>query len=541
MAISKLRVELDQLLLRRFTARLAFVEHTATDILAEQVSGWVAGWGNNSVEHTVQPGESLRDIARVYYGNPGAFMAIAYFNNLDSEVVLPGQQLVIPEPGIAPFSLLPSVAAPEPDSGPTSFVSIEIDEDLCRRFKAKAAFEGTSMGTWLYELVAQWTGDWPTNVLKYIVRYGDTLSALARRYYNNVKKYWVIAHFNGISNPSLIRVGMRIDIPEPILPPILPAGESRYLYGIHDPGGESLMGDSGPKGWVLVTEQVGSNPHDQSVRDYRYLQDAGYGVIVRLNHGYSAPSRGTFPGTIPLRDADESSYQRFAVCCGNLVERSSGCHLWIIGNEPNHPHEWPGGPEGQMITPQMYASCFRRCYTQIHRRPGHGMDQVITAAVAPWNASAQYPGNERGDWIKYFVDVLTALDRRCDGIALHTYTHGSDPAKITSLDRMDPPFRDRYYEFRSYRQFMEAIPQSLKGLPVYITETDQDDPWSPNSKGWIQAAYAEIDQWNRDPSNQRIRCLILYRWLAHDQWTFAGIPAVHDDLRAALARDLSWV
>ena len=141
----------------------------------------------------------------------------------------------------------------------------------------------------------------------------------------------------------------------------------------------------------------------------------------------------------------------------------------------------------------------------------------------------------------YFVDVLSALEGRCDGIALHTYTHGSDPAKVASLERMDPPFRDRYYEFRSYRQFMEAIPLSLKGLPVYITETDQDDPWSSESQGWIQAAYAEIDLWNRDPTNQRIRCLLLYRWLAHDQWTFATVPAVHDDLRAALARDLSWV
>ena len=171
-------------------------------------------------------------------------------------------------------ALLPLVAPPESDLTMLP-IDIELDEDLCRRFKAKAAFEGTTMGTWLYELVAQWTGNWPNNVLTYIVRYGDTLSALARRYYNNARKYWVIAHFNGIANPSLIRVGMRLSIPEPILPVPVPAGESRYLDGIHDPGGEALMGDSGRKGWVLVTEEVGRDPHDTSGKDYRYLQDAG--------------------------------------------------------------------------------------------------------------------------------------------------------------------------------------------------------------------------------------------------------------------------
>jgi hypothetical protein len=420
-------------------------------------------------------------------------------------------------------------------------LTIEIDQDLCRRFKAKAAFEGTSMATWLYELTARWTGDWPANVLCYTVRYGDTLSALARRYYNDAKRYWVIAHFNGISNPALIGVVMRLNIPEPLEPLPLPPGESRYLFGIHDPGGESLMAEANKKGWVLVTEQIGRNPYEHSGQDYRYLEEAGYGIIVRLNHGYASPSMGNYPGTIPECDASENSYQEFAVRCGNFVENSPGCHLWIIGNEPNHPNEWPGGPHGQMITPQLYVSCFKRCYTQIHRRPGPGVDQVITAAIAPWNAAAQYTGNERGDWIKYLADVMTLLGGKCDGIALHTYTHGHDPAKVTSLDRMEPPFRDRYFEFRAYRQFMEAIPVTRRYLPVYITESDQDDPWAHSNLGWVQAAYGEIDLWNRDPTHQKIRCLLLYRWLDHDQWTFAQVPEVHDDFRAALAHDSVWV
>ena len=52
MALLKIRVELDQTLLRRFLSRLAFIDHTATGILAEEISRWVAGWGNNTLVHT---------------------------------------------------------------------------------------------------------------------------------------------------------------------------------------------------------------------------------------------------------------------------------------------------------------------------------------------------------------------------------------------------------------------------------------------------------------------------------------------------------
>jgi hypothetical protein len=52
----------------------------------------------------------------------------------------------------------------------------------------------------------------------------------------------------------------------------------------------------------------------------------------------------------------------------------------------------------------------------------------MTAPVAVWNV-------ETGDWLEYF-DVL--MQEEQDGIALHTYTHGSDPSLITSEAMMDP-------------------------------------------------------------------------------------------------------
>jgi hypothetical protein len=34
----------------------------------------------------------------------------------------------------------------------------------------------------------------------------------------------------------------------------------------------------------------------------------------------------------------------------------------------------------------------------------------------------------RANWIKYFTDILELLGTNLDGIALHAYTHGTDPA-----------------------------------------------------------------------------------------------------------------
>jgi LysM repeat protein len=539
MSTKQISVDLGESLGRRFKARVAYLNTSMAKVLTDEIGTWVGTWGSNSISHTVAEGEDLRSIAQQYYGNIGLYLAIAYFNDLaDPEVVQPGQQLLIPDPGISPLGLVPHTAIPE--EGTKTGVSVDIDEELHRRFKAKAAFEGTSMTVWLYDFVVRWIGSWPSKTASYTVRPGDSLGAIAYRFYGDYKKYWVIAHLNGITNPSLIRVGEKLTIPEPAAPGQLPAGESPYIFGIHDPGGEQLMAEKKRKGWVLVTEEIGRNPHDQSGKDYSALQNAGYGVIVRLNHGYANPAFASYPGTIPQRDANGQNYQEFAVRCGNFVENSAGCHIWIIANEMNHPNEWPGGPQGQMIAPEMYADCYKRCYTQIHRRAGHGPDQVIVGAVAPWNASTQYPGNERGDWIKYLADTLALLGGKCDGIALHVYTHGPEAARITSFDRMGAPFKDRYFEFRTYRQFMEAIPPSLRGLPAYVTETDQNDPWARRNTGWVQAAYAEIDKWNQDETHQKIRCLLLYRWLAHDQWSFADIQEVKDDFRAALSNDYRW-
>lgn len=277
-----------------------------------------------------------------------------------------------------------------------------------------------------------------------------------------------------------------------------------YLYGFHDRGGEHLMEDT--PGWVVVTEAIGHDGSHQGGGDYRSF--VPHKVIVRLNNGYHP--NGTIPG--------EDGLTGFAQRCANFVAASQGCERWIIGNEPNHSQERPFGLN---ISPGDYAKTFNLCRDRIKEVAPRA--RVIMAAIAPWNV-------ESGDWIDYFFTVL--LLTTPDGIALHTYTHGTDPALVFSDAKMES-HPDRFYHFRAYRDFLAVVPEKLRSLPVYITETDQDEPWEDTDSGWVCNAYTEIDRWNLDPAVQQINALTLYRWGSYDQWHIEGKKHVQEDFLAA--------
>jgi hypothetical protein len=303
----------------------------------------------------------------------------------------------------------------------------------------------------------------------------------------------------------------------------------KYIFGMHDPGGEHLMAAKGRRGWILFTHELGHDPSHRGGFDYRPWTGRGFGAIARLNHGYGSA------GTIPRME----HYADFARRVRNWVQASAGCSVWVIGNEPNHPQEYP---DGQAITPYMYARCFNACREAIRSLSGHQDDQVTLAGVAPWNNRTTYPGNSTGDWILYFEHVMRSIRQlggTLDAIALHTYTHGTDPDLVFSEVKMGPPFQDYHYNFRTYQDFMRAIPGDLRHLPVYVTETDQDVPWENANRGWVQNAYREIDDWNAGPHNQQIRALVLYRW-RFDRWHIADKFGVQADFQMAMDHEYVW-
>jgi len=291
---------------------------------------------------------------------------------------------------------------------------------------------------------------------------------------------------------------------------------SKWIHGVHDTDGSNLMSDE--PGWIVVTEAIGCDPKDHTSRDYSQWSDKGFSILVRLNNGYSPA------GTIPRPE----QYDDFATRCANFVEASKGIYAVIIGNEPNHANE---RPHGLPIIPTQYAKCFNLCYMKIKNLRKSVL--VLPAAVAPWDATTIYSGNSLGDWVIYYIDMLDSI-YICDGITVHTYTHGADPALITDAKKMNPPFQDKFYNFRAYTDFLRATPTSLKHLPAFITETDQVEPWLDVNRGWVQRAYEEIAFWNSSRDLPKIYALCLYRSNADDQWSFKDKKGVQRDFMDAV-------
>ena len=289
---------------------------------------------------------------------------------------------------------------------------------------------------------------------------------------------------------------------------------SPLIYGIHEPAPRDIM----PAGWILHLVEVGHSSEPHPGIDFSEWSE--YGNIVRIQHAW-APG-----GTLPP-PGDE--WLGFVNRVRTLVQNSTGCDKWIIGNEPNVSIEWPGDFK---LWPHYVGTLFRRCVTEIHALPGHENDEVIVPAVGPWNVEIGE------DWIWYFESLIPYCDG-LGGFALHTYSRGPDPSSITSEAKMDPPYQAYYNGFRTYRDWLEVIPAEYRDMPVYITETNQNAAWADVNSGWVKAAYSEIDDWNK-AEYQAIRALILYRWPRYDDYFIEGKQGVIQDFQEAQAFGYTW-
>ncbi|MGB9619014.1 MAG: carboxypeptidase regulatory-like domain-containing protein, partial [Armatimonadota bacterium] len=330
------------------------------------------------------------------------------------------------------------------------------------------------------------------------------------------------------------------------------AAEPEWIFSSHDPGGYTKIEQAGKRGWLVVTVAIGHDPSNYSGDNFSFYSNRGHGVIVRLNNGYGSD------GTLPY----QSQYQNFATRCANYVAATQGADIFIIGNETNLAREWPGNVNGdpntgEAITVARYVDCYNRCYNAIKAvRP---TAQIMPAPAGTWAPPLDgVYGPNRGieGFLDYWVNILNGIGAsKIDALGIHAYTHGCDRALVTDTSKMGPPYQNIYYNFQVYRNYMAAIPASMCSKPVYITECDQNiecaDPpptprhtWLNSNNGWVKAIYAEINSWNQNPANQKIRCVSLFRWddVPEGEWSFgfSNRSGVIADWLEAMANDYRW-
>ncbi|QQE10065.1 hypothetical protein JD969_11110 [Planctomycetota bacterium] len=317
--------------------------------------------------------------------------------------------------------------------------------------------------------------------------------------------------------------------------------ESEYIYGMHDPGGERLMGKH--KGWIVHTEGIGIK--GRGGKNFSKWSRAGYTNIVRLNYGYYAK------GTLPF----EKDYDAFAKRCAAYVKASKGVEYWIIGNETNLAREWPGNTTGdqttgQPITAERYIKAYLKCYEAIKKVAPKA--KVCPSPVGTW--APPFPNKGIDEFDEYWVKTLEGIGAaKIDGLILHAYTHGADPKLVRSERKMGPPYEDINYHFRVYRNLMSVIPSDMRDKPVMITECDQNIESADNSKprnawvnkntGWMKEIYEEINDWNLN-NDQKIRCVAMFRWPAEKEGEYTyGIEKMRHlqkDFKEAARKGYKW-
>ena len=165
-------------------------------------------------------------------------------------------------------------------------------------------------------------------------------------------------------------------------------------------------------GWVVFHRNVASDSTVYGGADWSGFAELGIAVICYLE--WDPGNEGTIP--------DSQYTSAFANRSREFVQATHGCHVWVIGNEPNRSSQWPGAatsslgesdasleviPSNYMperyghltgrlpeflpqnarpITPTQYADCLKQVSFTIRSVPDRDDDLILCAPIAPWNS-----------------------------------------------------------------------------------------------------------------------------------------------------------
>jgi tetratricopeptide (TPR) repeat protein len=201
------------------------------------------------VTHIIGPGESISKLALKYYGDYRKYHHIANFNNMtDATRVRVGQRIMIPVIEGVTIDMLNRINAGASASRPATAIE----------------------GDYIVHQIAP----------------GESLSKLAQMYYGDFNKFRTIANYNGITDPTSVRVGQTIKIPRlaghPV-PASPPAGDTAYQPGTEQTATPATPEPSTPEAppeTVAEPTPEPIEPMDQ-VAEYR---DSGIALFNEKNY-----------------------------------------------------------------------------------------------------------------------------------------------------------------------------------------------------------------------------------------------------------------
>jgi hypothetical protein len=302
----------------------------------------------------------------------------------------------------------------------------------------------------------------------------------------------------------------------------LPAGPMR---GLHGDGAADWMLSQGVTGWAVETIYSMGDLINARPVDFSAHAAAGIRVLVRWNYSWARDSAGGL-GTYPPRD----QYNEFADWCLNSIRSSKGVWGHIIGNEPNRAAERPDFQDaanpGTPIPPSDVVYLYNYVWKNLSVET-----RVSPPAIDPTNAETMDP---REYWRQIIREIQGA-----EFFALHAYGYGSKQA-LNSSQRFDPPMRWQYRSFRMWESLAEVIYgyKRYQRLPLIITEANHltldgqpdQNGWDADASPWVRAAYDYLLKWNREPGEQYVHGLCLYRFTG-DAWRLDNQQEILDTLK----------
>lgn len=148
--------------------------------------------------HTIEQGETLSSLSKMYYGSYEKYPIIAECNNIsDVANVRVGQRIKVP-------TLATKTHTPSEKS--TSFM--------------KSFFDFFSnMNPWGESNKEEPEKEEPEvdsrdeKFIVHTIKQGETLSSLAKMYYGSYEKYYIIAEYNSIPDATQVKVGQKVKVP----------------------------------------------------------------------------------------------------------------------------------------------------------------------------------------------------------------------------------------------------------------------------------------------------------------------------------------